>query len=102
MRYERRATGGPGKILFKGILIGFAILPSLVGLLVIYHVLLATKTFDDGTELTNRVARATYFWFAISRPEDGAPLYPWLKYDLKEFLQEDKGAAPLPETPRRE
>ncbi len=92
MRYERRDPS-PARTFIKGVLIGFAILPSLIGLLVIYHVLLATKTFDDGTELTNRVARATYFWFAISRPEDGAPLYPWLKYDLKEFLQEDKGAS---------
>ncbi len=77
---------------FKGFVIGFSLLPSIIGLLVIYHVLIATKTFDDGTELTNRVARATYFWFAISRPEDGVTLYPWLKYDLKEFLEGEKSA----------
>jgi hypothetical protein len=101
VRYDRRESPGFARGLFKGFVIGFCLLPSLIGLLVIWHVLIATKRFDDGTELTNRVARATYFWFAISRPEDGAPLYPWLRYDLKEFLQQDPKQEPkaAPEPP---
>ncbi len=101
MRYDRRESPGFARGLFKGFVIGFCLLPSLIGLLVIWHVLIATKRFDDGKELTNRVARATYFWFAISRPEDGAPLYPWLRYDLKEFLQQDQQKEPkaAPEPP---
>jgi hypothetical protein len=92
VKYHRRGEPGPAGKFFKGFIIGFSLLPSLIGLLVIYHVLIATKTLDDGTELTNRVARTTYFWFAISRPEDGVPLYPWLKYDLKEFLEGEESS----------
>jgi hypothetical protein len=78
--------------MLKGFIIGFSFLPSVIGLLVIYHVFVATKTLDDGTELTNRMARAAYFWVAISQPEEGVPLYPWLKYDVKEFLEMEKPA----------
>jgi hypothetical protein len=76
--------------LFKGFVIGFSLLPSVIGLLVIYHVFIATKTLNDGTELTNRMARAAYFWVAISQPEEGVSLYPWLKYDIKAFLEMEK------------
>jgi hypothetical protein len=90
VRYHRRGESGAAGRFFRGFLIGFSLLPSVIGLLVIYHVLIATKTLDDGTELTNRMARATYFWIAISQPEDGVSLYPWLKQDVKGFLGLDK------------
>jgi hypothetical protein len=86
VKYYRRGESAPAGRFFKGLIIGFGLLPSVIGLLVIYHVLIATKTLDDGTELSNRMARATYFWIAISRPEDGVSLYPWLKHDIEEFL----------------
>jgi hypothetical protein len=94
MRYRRSGEPRSGHGLLKGFVIGFSLLPSLIGLLVIWHVMIATKRFEDGTEMTNRVARATYFWFAISRPAEGTALYPWLKYNLKEFLTQDKKEKP--------
>jgi hypothetical protein len=36
------------------------------------------------------MARAAYFWVAISQPEEGVSLYPWLKYDIKAFLEMEK------------
>jgi hypothetical protein len=92
VKYHRRGESGAAGRFFRGFLIGFGLLPSVIGLLVIYHVFIATKTLDDGTELTNRMARATYFWIAITQPEDGVSLYPWLKQDIKEFMEGEKSS----------
>jgi uncharacterized membrane protein len=67
----------------KTFLIGFFILPALVGTLVFFHTLFDTKTYR-GKDITNRVARFELFWLAINKPHLFCDSMKWVCMDVEE------------------
>lgn len=56
---------------------GFSIIPTLIGLLTIYH-WVAPK---EGIDLSNVINRIRLWWFALTRPEKFVKIFPWLLED---------------------
>ncbi len=60
-------------------LIGLGALPSILGLLMIYHVLIRTKKSPaDGS---NRINHIRLVWFALTREDKFVYEFPWMKND---------------------
>ena len=67
-------------------LLGLSIVPSLFGLLVIYHVFIRGKTAP--ADKSNRVNHLRLVWFALTREEEFVDKFEWLKNDEWENFQE--------------
>lgn len=67
------------------LLIGLMALPAIVGLLVIYHVFVRGKR--SPADKSNRINHLRLVWFALTREDKFAGLFPWLKNDEWDNLQ---------------
>ena len=59
-------------------LLGFMVLPSLIGLFVLFHIFRGQKSPAD---TSNRINKVRLFWFAMTREELFVDVFPWLKND---------------------
>ncbi|HAW53678.1 MAG TPA: hypothetical protein DEB52_16950 [Hyphomonas sp.] len=64
-------------------LLFFLSVPSLIGLLVIYHIARPQKLPAD---TSNRINKIRLFWFALAREDALAPHVPWLGRDEMDNL----------------
>jgi len=89
----------------KAFLAGLAILPAIVGAVVIWHVFFDVKRDCAGEVMTNRIARLELAWLAISKPRLFCERFEWVCQDVQERHQVDGGeppagaATPEPERP---
>lgn len=60
------------------ILLGFTILPALLGLFVLFHLFRGNKLPADKS---NRINKIRLFWFALTREDKFVDTFDWLKYD---------------------
>ena len=63
------------------IIVAFSLLPSLLGLLVLYHVSRPQKPPADNS---NRINKVRLVWFALTREDLLAQKIEWLKKDEAE------------------
>ena len=60
-------------------IIGFLLLPALLGLFVIFHVLIRPK--KSPADSTNRINHIRLLWFVLTRENLFVGTFPWLKND---------------------
>jgi len=61
------------------VLLFFMLVPASLGMLVLYHVFIRSKTKPADT--SNRINHFRLVWFALTREELFVKLFPWLKKD---------------------
>lgn len=59
--------------------IGFLLLPALLGLFVIFHVLIRSK--KSPADSSNRINHIRLLWFVLTRENLFVGTFPWLKND---------------------
>jgi hypothetical protein len=59
-------------------LLGLLLVPGLIGLLVIWHVARPQRSPAD---TSNRINKIRLLWFALTREELFADVFPWLRRD---------------------
>lgn len=70
------------------VLLGFTILPAIVGLFTLFHLFRGSKSPADKS---NRINKVRLWWFALTREDKFVDLFPWLKNDEWENInKEDK------------
>jgi hypothetical protein len=74
----------------RGFLMGFLVLPAALGLLVIFHVLIDSKSDGRGGEITNRIARAELIWLAMNKPKLFCESFDWVCEDVQEHHEKDR------------
>ena len=72
-------------VMILSALLFFLSVPSLIGLLVIYHVARPQKAPAD---TSNRINKVRLFWFALTREDVLAPHIPWLGRDELDNVSE--------------
>ena len=65
-------------------LLFFASVPSLIGLLVIYHI---ARPQRPPADTSNRINKLRLVWFALTREDVLAPHIPWLRRDEADNMQ---------------
>jgi hypothetical protein len=65
-------------------LLGIMLLPSLIGALLIWHVMRPQKSPADAS---NRINKIRLIWFAMTREEMFAPHFAWLRSDEAENMK---------------
>ena len=60
-------------------IIGFLLLPALLGMFVIFHVLIRQK--KSPADSTNRINHIRLLWFVLTRENLFVGTFPWLKND---------------------
>jgi len=68
----------------KNILLGMMMLPAFIGIFLIYHVLIATKSDGHGGDITNRISRTELVWLAINKPHLFTDLLPDLTLNVED------------------
>ena len=71
-------------VMILSALLFFLSVPSLIGLLVIYHIARPQKPPAD---TSNRINKVRLFWFALTREDALAPHIPWLGRDETDNIQ---------------
>lgn len=66
--------------------LGILATPSLFGLAMIYHVFIRGK--HSPADKSNRINHLRLVWFALTREEEFVELFPWLKNDEWENINE--------------
>lgn len=64
-------------------LLGLLLVPGLIGLLVIWHVARPQRSPAD---TSNRINKLRLIWFALTREELFANVFPWLRRDEHENI----------------
>lgn len=67
-------------------LIGIMALPSLLGMLVIFHIFRPQREPADSS---NRINKIRLFWFALTREELFVDVFPWMKDDEYNNITQD-------------
>ncbi len=60
------------------ILLGFTILPALIGLFILFHVFRGQRSPAD---TSNRINKIRLLWFVLTREDLFVGTFPWLKHD---------------------
>jgi len=60
-------------------LLGLLFIPGLFGMLMIYHVFIRSNHYP--ADKSNRINHFRLVWFALTREEEFVGLFPWLKKD---------------------
>jgi len=66
-------------VIALAVLCAFMALPSVLGLLVIFHVFVRSK--NPPADTSNRINHFRLVWFALTREGLFVGLFPWLKND---------------------
>ena len=67
-------------------LIGIMALPSLLGMLVIFHIFRPQREPADSS---NRINKIRLCWFALTREELFVDVFPWMKDDEYNNITQD-------------
>jgi len=67
-------------------LIGVMALPSLLGMLVLFHIF---RTQHEPADTSNRINKIRLFWFALTREELFVDVFPWLQNDEYDNITKD-------------
>lgn len=67
------------------VIIALLLIPSLLGLMMIYHTLIRSKKFP--ADKSNRINHVRLVWFALSRENLFVDSFPWLKNDELDNLK---------------
>jgi len=68
----------------KNLLLGFMILPSIIGLIFINHTLLVSKSDGQSGEITNRIVRLELAWLAMNKPHLFKEIMPELTMNIED------------------
>lgn len=69
-------------------IIALMTIPSLLGLLLIYHVLIRSKR--SPADSSNRINHLRLVWFALTREELFVSTFPWMKNDEYENIHKQQ------------
>jgi len=83
----------------KGFLVGLFMVPAVLGLLVIFHVFIDSKSDGRGGEITNRIARTELVWLAMNKPRLFCDKFDWVCEDVQEH--HDRAAGSKVKVPSR-
>jgi len=73
-------------VIALAVLCAFMALPSVLGLLVIFHVFVRRKSAP--VDASNRINHLRLVWFAMTREGLFVDLFPWLKNDEYDNVRE--------------
>lgn len=74
----------------KGFFMGLLLIPAALGLLVIFHVFIDSKSDGRGGEITNRIARAELVWLAMNKPKLFCDSFEWVCEDVEEHHDKER------------
>ena len=74
----------------KGLFVGLLLIPAVLGMLVIFHVFIDSKTNGHGGRITNRIARAEIVWLAMNKPKLFCDNFKWVCEDVEERHSNDR------------